>query len=109
VPAAAALAAAVTLAITLGAAAPAEGAFPGNNGKIAFAGYSAGDYNIWVMNADGSSRMYLTSSPDWEDEPGLLAGRQQVAGPKCNRRDRGQHPREEDFGHVQRHGRERDA
>src|SRR5215216_6217269 len=67
------------LALTLGAAEPAGAAFPGANGKIAFAGYSAGDYNIWVMNADGSYRTYLTSSPDWEDQPAFSPDGSKIA------------------------------
>jgi uncharacterized repeat protein (TIGR01451 family) len=57
------------LAATLALSGAARAAHPGINGKIAFAGYSAGDYNIWVMNADGSYRTYLTSSTDWELDP----------------------------------------
>ena len=66
---AALVAAAGVLAVILGAAAPAGDAFPGSNGKIAYAGYDSTSYNIWVMNADGSGRTYLTSSLDWETDP----------------------------------------
>jgi uncharacterized repeat protein (TIGR01451 family) len=39
------------------------------NGKIAYASRDAVSTNIWVMNADGSNRTYLTSSTDTEQEP----------------------------------------
>ncbi len=46
---------AVVFVIGLAAAAPAFGAFPGENGKIAF--YSdrrGGDFDIWTMDPDGT-------------------------------------------------------
>jgi uncharacterized repeat protein (TIGR01451 family) len=57
------------LALTLGSAGPAEGAFPGINGKIVYASRDAVSWNIWVMNADGSGRTYLAASLDNEDSP----------------------------------------
>src|SRR5829696_2228174 len=35
---------------------------PGVNGKIAFASYGAGSYEIYAMNADGSGQVRLTSN-----------------------------------------------
>ncbi len=42
---------------------PAGAAFPGANGKIAFASDRDGDYEIYVMNADGTGVTRLTNSP----------------------------------------------
>jgi hypothetical protein len=47
------------------AAPPAQAAFPGQNGKIAFV--VSGD--IWTMNPDGSDRTQLTSGPATDDLP----------------------------------------
>ncbi len=76
---AALVAAAGVLAVILGAAAPAGDAFPGSNGKIAFAAYDGVSYNIWVMNADGSGRTLLTSSLDWETEPAFSPDGSRIA------------------------------
>jgi TolB protein len=57
------------LAVVLGSAGPAMAAFPGLNGKIAYAAYDEFSSNIWVMNADGSGRTYLAASGDQEDSP----------------------------------------
>ncbi len=68
------LGAAITAAC-LAAAAPADAAFPGQNGKIAFV--QAGD--IWTMNADGSGQVNLTndavpqSSPSWSPDGARIA------------------------------------
>ena len=67
------------LAATLGTAGPAGAAFPGNNGKIAYAAYDAVSYNIWVMNPDGSNRTYLTSSLDWETDPAFSPDGSKIA------------------------------
>ena len=42
---------------------PAEGAFPGVNGKIAFVTDRDGNFEIYVMNADGSGQTRLTNDP----------------------------------------------
>jgi TolB protein len=67
------------LAVTLASSGSAGATHPGLNGKIAFAGYGAGDYNIWIMNADGSYRTYLTSSPDWETDPAVSPDGSKIA------------------------------
>jgi len=69
------VAAAATLAACLvawvGIQNPAEAAFPGVNGKIAFVSNRDGNYEIYVMNADGSNVVRLTNNtandyiPDW--------------------------------------------
>jgi Tol biopolymer transport system component len=52
-----------------GSASPAEAAFPGVNGKIAYASQDAVSSNIWVMNPDGSGRTCLAASLDQERDP----------------------------------------
>ena len=39
-------------------------AFPGFNGKIAFSSNTDGDFEIYVMNADGTGVIQLTSNDD---------------------------------------------
>jgi Tol biopolymer transport system component len=47
---------------------PAQAAFPGANGRIAYASLEDGDYEVFVMNSDGTSPVQLThnTSTDWE-------------------------------------------
>jgi len=42
---------------------PAESAFPGANGKIAFRSFRDGNSEIYVMNADGSAQTNLSNNP----------------------------------------------
>jgi TolB protein len=42
---------------------PAEAAFPGANGKIAFRSFRDGNGEIYVMNADGSAQTNLSNNP----------------------------------------------
>ena len=68
-----ALLAAAALGAAVGAA-PAEGAFPGQNGKLAFV--RAG--NIWTVNADGTGPTQLTTEgssigPRWSPDGGQIA------------------------------------
>jgi Tol biopolymer transport system component len=44
-------------------AAPAQAAFPGANGKIAFAHCASGSCDIWTMNADGTNKVDITNTP----------------------------------------------
>ena len=44
-------------------------AFPGANGKIAFASDRDGNYEIYVMNADGSGQTNLTNNPADDHAP----------------------------------------
>ncbi len=54
---------------------PAEAAFPGKNGKIAFTSARDGNDEIYIMNADGGSQTRLTfdeasdSAPSWQRRP----------------------------------------
>jgi TolB protein len=61
-------AALVVVALAL-VAAPAQAAFPGTNGKIAFASQRDGNLEIYVMNADGSGQTRLTNNPANESKP----------------------------------------
>src|SRR6266511_1205796 len=58
------VAAIAVLALTFGGARPANAAFPGGNGKIAFASYRDGNYELYVMNADGSGQTRLTQTDE---------------------------------------------
>ena len=44
-------------------AAPAQGAFPGKNGKLAVESQGLNDYDIHVLNPDGTGRVNLTNTP----------------------------------------------
>src|SRR3972149_3275713 len=47
----------------------AEGAFPGQDGKIAFVSIRDGNYEIYAMNADGSGQTRLTNNAATEYGP----------------------------------------
>ena len=64
--------------ISLIGPATSQGAFPGANGKIAFqTPRDGGGYQIYTMNADGSSQTRLTNNPRRLTDPGLVARRDQ--------------------------------
>ena len=44
-------------------------AFPGANGKIAFGSFRDGNFEIYVMNADGSNQTNLTNNPASDQGP----------------------------------------
>jgi len=67
------------LALTLGSAGPAGAAYPGSNGRIAFDSYRTGNYDIFVMNPDGSGQTQLTSSTDWEHTPAFSPDGSKIA------------------------------
>ena len=61
----------LTLSLALVLAAPAQAAFPGQNGKIAFNTSSpGGPVNIGVINPDGTGRAILTTgiNPTWSPD-----------------------------------------
>ncbi len=70
--------AAVLAVLALGRS-PAESAFPGANGKIAFESIRDGDFEIFVMNADGTDQTNLTNNtaldtePDWSPDGTRIA------------------------------------
>jgi len=71
------LAAAVVAVLALGRG-PAESAFPGANGKIAFVSGRNGWSQVYVMNADGSGQTNLTKEADgrgpaWSPDGGKIA------------------------------------
>src|ERR671927_36467 len=47
----------------------ARSAFPGANGKIAFTSEQLGNYEIYVMNADGSAQTPLTDGTFSDENP----------------------------------------
>lgn len=65
------LLATVMAAGLLAIAEPAQAAFPGKNGKIAFVSYRdrASDGDIYAMNPDGTGLSRLTNSPAYENDP----------------------------------------
>jgi Tol biopolymer transport system component len=48
-------------------------AFPGANGRIAYASNQSGDWDIYSMNADGSGKRQLTSGPGNDTQPSYSA------------------------------------
>jgi Tol biopolymer transport system component len=66
-------------ALVGGSLAPAQAAFQGANGKIAFVSYRDGNPEIYAMNADGSGQTRLTDSPfldylpDWSPDGARIA------------------------------------
>ena len=59
---------AVVFVVGLAAAAPALGAFPGENGKIAFfSDRHGGDFDIWTMDPDGRHLANLTATSKADD------------------------------------------
>jgi len=63
------LAAIGTAIALLAGSTPAPAAFPGVNGKIAFESDRDGNYDIYVMNADGSDQVSLTDSSGYNLNP----------------------------------------
>jgi Tol biopolymer transport system component len=72
---------AVVFVVGLAAAGPALGAFPGENGKIAFMSDRGGDYfDIWTMDPDGRNLVNLTAkskadnlAPNWRADGQMIA------------------------------------
>jgi dipeptidyl aminopeptidase/acylaminoacyl peptidase len=78
------LAAAITgagiLAVVIATAEPAEAAFPGENGKIAFPRWDGISDDIWVMNADGTDQANLTNHTGGSDyAPSFSADGKKIA------------------------------
>ena len=61
---AAAIAIAVALLIVVGTEQQdSEAVFPGTNGKIAFGNFTNNKFDVWTMNADGSGRTQVSTTP----------------------------------------------
>jgi dipeptidyl aminopeptidase/acylaminoacyl peptidase len=58
---------------------PAKAAFPGHNGKIAFASNRDGNWEIYTMNSDGTSQQNLTFSWSSDLRPAWSANGKQIA------------------------------
>ena len=58
---------------------PAEAAFPGVNGKIAFTSDRDGNEEIYVMNADGSAKTNLSNNAARDDGPAWSARGDKIA------------------------------
>ena len=72
----------LALALTLtggGRPEPAEGAFPGANGKIAFHSLQTGNFEVLVMNADGSGQTNLTNNAAADSAPAWSSDGTQIA------------------------------
>jgi dipeptidyl aminopeptidase/acylaminoacyl peptidase len=67
--------AAAAATMLLAVAGPAAAAFPGQNGKIAF----DGNYEVYVMNADGSGQQNLTRSPGVDVNPAFSPDGSKIA------------------------------
>src|SRR2546422_426874 len=59
--------------------APASATFPGHKGKIAYASEHGGNYDIWVMNGDGSHKHRITHDKSDELEPAWNPGATKIA------------------------------
>ena len=70
-PLSAAVVAALLLAasLSLSPITPAEAAFPGTNGKIAFVSFRDGNYEIYTMNANGTGQTRLTNNAAFDLDP----------------------------------------
>ena len=63
------LVSAVALAAGLSAPTPASSAFPGTNGKIAFTTTRGGNFEVYVMNADGTGQANLSNNAAFDFAP----------------------------------------
>ena len=70
---------AAVLAVLVLSPSPAESAFPGWNGKIAFTSDRDGNGEIYVMDADGANQTRLTSNPADDGRPAWSADGTKIA------------------------------
>lgn len=63
----------------LALASPAQAAFPGANGKIAFSSIRTGNSDIYTINPDGSGLTQLTNDPAPEVDPAWSADGKRIA------------------------------
>lgn len=76
---AAALSALFLLASLLAGAAPARAVAPGANGLIACEGFRDGDFEVYVMNPDGSGVRYLTDNSVRDGDPAWSPDGRQIS------------------------------
>jgi Tol biopolymer transport system component len=58
---------------------PAEAAFPGSNGKIAFVSFRDENFEIYIMNPNGSMQTRLTNNSAGDDEPAFSPNGKKIA------------------------------
>ncbi|HEY5708462.1 MAG TPA: hypothetical protein VIS51_03630 [Solirubrobacterales bacterium] len=59
--------------LAFGGATASGAAFPGGNGRIAYASNQSGSWDVYAMNADGSGKRQLTSGPGDDTQPSYSA------------------------------------
>ena len=59
---------ATTVVVVLALAAPTLAAFPGQNGKIAFYKFESSDWDVYVVNSDGTGQTNLTDSQQGDQQ-----------------------------------------
>ncbi len=69
----------LTLTMLLALVEPAEAAFPGQNGKIAFTSNRAGNPEIYTMNSTGQVLDRLTNDPKGDSQPAWSPGGNKIA------------------------------
>jgi hypothetical protein len=65
-------------------AAPAQAAFPGQNGKLAYESGDDGDWDIYVVNQDGTGKEQLTHNTVLDREPAWSPDGSQLAFICCS-------------------------
>jgi dipeptidyl aminopeptidase/acylaminoacyl peptidase len=72
--------------IVLWPAGPAHSAFPGANGKIAFARCEVSgctSFHIWTMDANGANQVAITNGGNGDDDPAWSPNGQKIAFQQC--------------------------
>ena len=76
---AAALATSILIVVSIATSSePAQAAFPGTNGKIAFVSARDGNFEVYTMNTDGASQVNLTRSSALDFSPDYSADGQNI-------------------------------
>src|SRR5690349_19459786 len=58
---------------------PVRAAFPGEAGKVTWSSNRTGNFDIWVMNGDGSAKTQLTTDPAADYDPTWSASGAKIA------------------------------
>jgi WD40-like Beta Propeller Repeat len=69
----------VLVAVVLVVPAPAQAAFPGNNGKVAYSKYDGTDSEIYASNLDGTGEVAITNNSTNEGQPAWSADGRRLA------------------------------